>query len=76
LLIRERMARGPAGEGFEAFAARNPDLFARSPSILSRYYEPRTLASDLARRVFLLPDRDRERAAGTDGLLTQDAPAT
>ncbi len=57
LLIRERMARGPAGEGFDEFATRNPDLLAWQPSVLGRYYREETLASDLARAVFLLPDR-------------------
>lgn len=56
-LIHERMARGPSGDGFAAFAERNGDLFAWRPSILDRYYRPETLQSDLARRVFLLPDR-------------------
>ena len=57
LLIHERMARGPESEDFEAFAARNQDLLAWRPSILDRYYRPETLQSDLARRVFVLPDR-------------------
>lgn len=55
LLIHERMARGPASD-FETFAAANEDLLARHPSVLERYYLPETLASDLARRTFLLPD--------------------
>jgi hypothetical protein len=54
-LIRERMQAEP--EDFEAFAARNPDLFKRGPSALDRYYRPETLASERARRIFLLPDR-------------------
>ena len=57
LLIRERMERAGAGESFEEFAARNPDLLAWKPSILDSYYRKETLASDLARRVFVLPDR-------------------
>ena len=58
LLIRERMERGSRGvETFEQFAARNPDLLAWKPSILDAYYRAETLASDLARRVFLMPDR-------------------
>ena len=54
-LIHERMQPDP--EDFEAFAARNPDLFKWSPSVLDRYYRPETLASERARRGFLLPDR-------------------
>ena len=57
LLIHERMARGPAGGAFAAFAERNGDLLTWRPSALDRYYRPETLQSDLARRVFLLPDR-------------------
>lgn len=57
LLIRERMERDGAAESWTAFAERNPDLLAWKPSILDRYYRPETLASDLARRVFVLPDR-------------------
>jgi hypothetical protein len=59
LLIRERMERGGAGQTFEEFAARNPDLLAWKPSILDSYYLEETLSSDLARRVFVLPDRRR-----------------
>lgn len=44
------------GEGFTDFVARNPDLFG-PPSLLRRYYRPETLASDRARRRFVLPDR-------------------
>jgi hypothetical protein len=57
LLIHERRQRGPRGEGFAAFARRNPDLLTWRPSVLGRYYRDETLASDLARRTFLLPDR-------------------
>jgi hypothetical protein len=60
LLIRERMERGGGGGSFDEFATRNPDLLAWKPSILDSYYRKETLASDLARRVFLLPDRLRD----------------
>jgi hypothetical protein len=56
LLIRERMAVSEEGE-FEAFATANPDLLTWKPSVLARYYREETLGSELARRVFLLPDR-------------------
>jgi hypothetical protein len=56
LLIHQRMAQAPVAETWEEFAARNPDLFAWKPSILARYYRDETLDSDLARRVFVLPD--------------------
>lgn len=57
LLIHERMARHGSGETWEEFAAENPDLLAWKPSVLDGYYEAETLGSDLARRVFVLPDR-------------------
>ena len=47
----ERMQQDPAAS-WEVFSAANPDLFAWRPSILDRYYQPETLNSDLARRVF------------------------
>ena len=48
---------GARERGFAAFAARNPDLLTWRPSVLARYYREETLASDRARRTFLLPDR-------------------
>ncbi|MDP9122489.1 MAG: hypothetical protein M3O15_14165 [Acidobacteriota bacterium] len=57
LLIHERMARSGPGEAWEEFAARNPDLLCRNSSVLSSYYRDETLASELARRIFVLPDR-------------------
>ena len=58
LLIRERMEREGTGAGtWEEFAESNPDLLSWKPSILDRYYQPETLGSELARRVFVLPDR-------------------
>ena len=57
LLVNERLdGEGPEGS-WEEFAARNADLFAWKPSILDRYYEAATLASDRARRTFVWPDR-------------------
>ena len=54
-LIHERVERRPAAH-WEEFCRLNPDLLSWRPSILDRYYRPETLASDLARRVFVLPD--------------------
>lgn len=53
LIIADRMVDG---EDFEAFAARNPDLFV-VPSILGRYWRDETLGSERARRQFVFPDR-------------------
>ena len=58
-LIRERMVRCPASD-WDAFKSRNPDLFNWINGVLSRYYEQSTLDSDLARSVFVLPDKLRE----------------
>src|SRR5687768_8500528 len=51
-LIHERMQREPA-EGFDKFATAHPDVFG---PILQRYYRAETLASDLARSTFVMPD--------------------
>jgi hypothetical protein len=56
LLIRERMQRDGAPQDWPSFRDANADLLARNPSILDRYYAPETLASDTARRTFVLPD--------------------
>jgi hypothetical protein len=55
-LIRERMARN-AAQSWEDFSRNNPDLFLSKNGILSRYYTAEALQSDLARTVFLFPDR-------------------
>lgn len=57
LLINERMARQSDCTTWDAFAAHNPDLLKDGRTTLNRYYHPDTLASDLARRVFVMPDR-------------------
>jgi len=58
-LIRERMANGES-TNWEEFARRNPDLLVWKGGILTRYYREATLKSELARNVFLLPDRGLE----------------
>jgi hypothetical protein len=55
-LVRERMARCE-GAHWEEFARQNSDLLVWKDGVLSRYYSEATLKSDLARRVFLLPDK-------------------
>lgn len=55
-LIRDRMARAGDVE-WEEFAQRNRDLFVWKGGILSRYYHEATLQSELARTVFLFPDK-------------------
>ena len=56
LVVAERQARCPA-ESWPAFAAANRDLLQWKPSVLDRYYEKETLVSELAKRVFVMPDR-------------------
>jgi hypothetical protein len=55
-LIRERMARAEAAD-WEEFARRNPDLLIWKGGVLTHYYDGATLKSDLARRLFVLPDK-------------------
>lgn len=44
-----------SGGGFAAFADANADLLDHRSGALSKLYDPETLASDRARRVFVLP---------------------
>jgi hypothetical protein len=55
-LIHERMARF-GGASWEEFAERNSDLLVWKGGVLSLYYAEETLKSDLARKVFVLPDK-------------------
>jgi hypothetical protein len=56
LLIADRQARHPR-ETWQEFETANADLLSWKPSILDRYYSKELLASDLAKRAFLMPDR-------------------
>jgi len=55
-LIRERMAKAGKNQSWDEFARSNPDLLVWKDGILTRYYRPETLTSNLARAVFVLPD--------------------
>ena len=55
-LIHERMMRGGNKPGWEEFARNNPDLLTWKDGILMQYYRAETLASDLAKAIFVLPD--------------------
>ena len=55
-LIRERMARS-SDHDWEEFVLRNSDLLVWKGGILTRYYREETLRSELARSVFLFPDK-------------------
>jgi hypothetical protein len=50
------MARSSAAD-WDEFCRRHPDLLTWQNGILTRYYEEATLQSDLARTVFLFPDK-------------------
>ena len=52
--IHERMARVTSTD-WEGFAAANDDLFEKA--FLERHYKPETLKSELAKRVFVMPDK-------------------
>ena len=62
LLIHERMAADPLLD-WDAFETANPDLFDSGEPILGRYYDAEVLASDRARRVFILPTPSPTTAA-------------
>jgi hypothetical protein len=57
LLIRERMARAGAPQTWPEFSVRNSDLLRWDDNILKRYYRRETLQSELAKSVFLFPDK-------------------
>ena len=56
LLINERIERGSSTRTWSEFVNQNEDLCDWQDNILRYYYREETLDSDLARRVFLLPD--------------------
>jgi hypothetical protein len=56
-LIRERMARSETPPTWDEFSRNNADLLAWESRPLSRYYREETLASELARAVFIFPDK-------------------
>lgn len=56
-LIHERMARAGLPQSWEHFAQANPDLLTWKNGTLTKYYADETLQSELARRVFVFPDR-------------------
>lgn len=53
--VSER-ATGAAASEWELFRNSNPDLFAKGPTIIQRFYSEARLRSDKARQTFLLPD--------------------
>ena len=57
LLIRERIARAGSLQSWGEFSAANADLLRGDDNILKKYYRPETLTSELAKTVFLFPDK-------------------
>src|SRR5438876_8997687 len=74
LIIRQRMAQS-ANQEWDEFARNNPDLFVWKKGILSRYYSEEVLKSDLARKVFIFPDK-QERRIGSGGLKSSSPGGT
>ena len=70
-LIRERMMHDQ-GIHWEEFARRNPDLLIWKNGILTRYYRESTLKSDLARNVFVLPDRCLDQPLLAPGFVSNE----
>jgi len=68
-LIHERMERNGQEQTWKEFADTNADLFDWKDSILKAYYENETLRSELARKIFVLPDKD-SRFASKSGTST------
>lgn len=54
MLINERLERAGRERSWSQFAHDHPELFTRE--CVQAYYRPETLASPLARRVFVFPD--------------------
>lgn len=56
-LVHERRQQVPAGEDFDSFCVRNPDLLGDARGLLARYYSETALADPAARFEFVPPDR-------------------
>ncbi len=57
LIIRERIARANCRQTWAEFSSANEDLLGWHENILKNYYRAETLSSDLAKRIFLFPDK-------------------
>ena len=56
-LVNERMKRGAGEQTWAEFVEANADLFDWQNNILKSYYQDATLRSELARSVFVFPDK-------------------
>lgn len=57
LIVNERIARFGKDHTWREFAVRNRDLIVGGRAVLGSFYSTEVLDSDLARSVFLMPDR-------------------
>jgi hypothetical protein len=57
LLIQERMRRAGRAQSWAEFESENDDLMTWTSSILKQYYRKETLSSELAREIFVFPDK-------------------
>jgi hypothetical protein len=57
LIIRERIARANSPQTWAEFSSANADLLRWDDNILKKYYRAETLSSELAKRIFLFPDK-------------------
>jgi len=62
-LIHERQKKEGAEQSWEQFAESNTDLLDWKNNILKSCYREETLRSDLARRIFVFPDKIQYRAS-------------
>jgi len=65
-LIRERMGRARKTQSWKEFAEDNTDLLTWKDGVLTRYYREETLRSDLAKEIFVFPDKYVEPSHGTE----------
>src|SRR5690554_2120610 len=69
LIIADRLA-GREELSWPAFAAANPDLLRSTPSVLAAWYSDELLASNRARRGFVMPDRRAPQRDASDAGLS------
>lgn len=60
-VINERIERSGRGQSWAEFVDSSADLLNWENSILKSYYQDETLRSEMARRVFVLPDKSFTR---------------
>lgn len=62
--VSER-ATGAAAADWKVFKISNPDLFAKRPTVIQRFYSEDRLMSEKARQTFVLPDLSPDKAPVT-----------